>query len=131
MYFSPKRDLWLGIVLLVGVGIPLTLLLYHSRWFDVLLAAPFTLFVGWVWTTTGYTISPTELQVKAGPLQWKIPLESIQRVRRSRSMTASPALSFDRLEISYGRGDAILIAPAETREFLNVLRQRCPGADIQ
>lgn len=131
MYFPSKKDLWLGIAFCFGALIPLSINIWKPTVYGWFLSFSFIIFVCWVWFKTGYTISDKELLVQQGPFHWKIPLESIKKVRRSNEFVSSPALSLDRLEITYSNGKSILISPDKIDAFLNILRERCPLADIK
>lgn len=70
---------------------------------------------------THYTLSPTVLDVRSGPVRYLIPIASIKEIRPVRSVVSSPALSLDRLEISYDGFRAIMISPRDRERFLNEL----------
>ncbi|KEQ23212.1 PH domain-containing protein [Paenibacillus tyrfis] len=74
-------------------------------------------FFMWTWFTTNYEVQQDTLIVKSGPFRWRIPISSIRRIRRSKNGTSSPALSLDRLEITYTQG-SILISPDQEQQFL-------------
>lgn len=78
---------------------------------------------------TVYTIAETSLEIKYGPFLEKIPLCEIQRVKRTRTLWSSAALSFDRLEIKYGYS-TVFISPLDTHKFINELKQRCPETEF-
>ena len=77
-----------------------------------------------------YIITNLELIVKSGILRWKIPLASIKEICPTRNPLSSPALSFDRLSILYGRHQIILISPENREDFLNELKNYAPGIEI-
>ncbi|MFZ5827135.1 MAG: PH domain-containing protein [Bacillota bacterium] len=85
----------------------------------------------WIWYSTGYTVTDQEVIVRSAFLIWRVPLAEVTRVRRTGNPLSSPALSLNRLEVRWGKGRWIIISPADQAEFLQVLRQRCPQADIQ
>lgn len=132
MRFSPRRDLWLGLVLLFSVGLPAAFFLWKLEWLAVLTLLPAVLFSAWLWYGTSYTIGENELRVQCGPFRENIPLASISRVRPTRNLLSSAALSLDRLEIQYGRFKRkTYISPAMEEEFLHLLRERCQQAEIE
>lgn len=88
------------LILLLGVGVPV-----------------------WMFVTTSYRFTETHLLVRAGPFRWRIPLNEITKIKPSRDLLSSPALSLDRLRIDYGRR-FILISPLEKEEFLQDLGTR-------
>lgn len=82
--------------------------------------------VVWIVLSTYYEIAADLLIAHSGPFSWRIPLEEISRVRESRSARSGPALSMDRLEITWGGGKILLISPKEKASFLAALRARAP-----
>lgn len=139
MYFPSKRDRWLGAVLAIPFVLEVVILAatFEPEWFRegvvllLALGALPLLLVPWIWFTTGYRIAGDQLEVRSGPVSWRIPLASITAVRPSRSIAASPALSLDRLEVVYGANQSILISPADSARFIDALRRHCPTARIE
>jgi Bacterial PH domain len=81
-----------------------------------------------------YEITPTELVVRGGLLHWEIPLSSIQQVRPTHNMLASPALSLDRLRIEYSQNDKtrfMLVSPKDKSGFLRNLAQNAENLELR
>lgn len=132
LYFPSKKDLWLGIVVWGAALLPLAIYIFEpTTSMPLFLGVLLMIFIGWIWFKTGYTFNDKELVAREGPFRWKINLENINRVRRTRNPLSSPALSLDRLEIEYSNGKFILISPADKETFLNTLKERCPRVDIR
>ncbi|MFT6826834.1 MAG: hypothetical protein ACI9Z3_001222 [Roseivirga sp.] len=73
---------------------------------------------------TVYTINGDKLIIKSSFLYSKqIDIHAIKTIRKSRDLTSSPAPSLDRLEISYGKLDSILISPLRKRTFVTSLKE--------
>jgi len=72
----------------------------------------------WILVSTRYEVRDGELAVQSGPFRLRIAVSDILQVKRSRSALSSPALSLDRIEITYGRGKRILLSPADRQGFL-------------
>jgi len=81
--------------------------------------------VEWVMFSTYYEIDDAALLVRSGPFRWRIPLQEIVAVRELNSLRSGPALSMDRLEVSYS-GRRLLISPADKAGFLAELQRRVP-----
>jgi len=75
----------------------------------------------WLLLTTSYRVDSHSVRVRSGPFRWNIPIGEIQSVRESRSVLSSPALSLNRIEITYGRGRRILLSPADREGFLKAI----------
>ena len=79
--------------------------------------------------TTKYVIykDSKKLLVKSGFIVHKnIPIESIKSIKKSKNWISSPALSIDRIEITYNKFDSILISPKNRVQFINELQQINP-----
>ena len=75
----------------------------------------------WLLLGTVYRVDSDQLTVRSGPFTWRVQLDEIHRVTRSRSPVSSPALSLDRLEIVYGNGKQILVSPRNHEKFLEAI----------
>ena len=95
----------------------------HLR-LPLLLAAGAVSMSFWVLADTRYILDEHELLVRSGPFRWRIRIAEITSVTPTRDPMSGPALSFDRLKDSYGRGRAILISPADQNAFLRALESR-------
>ena len=80
----------------------------------------------WITFTTYYELEHDALVAHSGPFSWRIPLAAIIAVRPSDSSRSGPAMSMDRLEITYGDGRSILVSPADQSGFLAMLHRRVP-----
>ena len=95
-------------------------------WVPTIAMVLVTLVVVWVVLSTYYEFEGEVLIAHSGPFSWRIPLEEISAVRESNSVRSGPALSMDRLEITYRNGRALLISPEDKPGFLAALRRRAP-----
>ncbi len=76
-----------------------------------------------VFRSTYYEIGDKDLLVVSGPFRWTIPLDTITDVTPTRNPLSSPALSMDRLRISYGKRKFILVSPEDKEGFVNALQR--------
>ena len=68
--------------------------------------------------TTEYTIENEFLRIKCGILfNKKIDIHKIKKISRTNSLMSSPAPSFDRIEIKYGKFDEIILSPEDKFNF--------------
>ena len=91
------------------------------------------LFVVYLCVNTLYEVTDdNKLKIKIGFLYRKeIYIKSIKRVFPTKDHSASPALSFDRLEIRYHRYGRIVVSPNNKVEFVKKLQQVNPGIIIE
>lgn len=87
-------------------------------------------FTIWIWFSTGYTVTEQELLIRSAFLTWRVPLPAITGVQRTMNPLSSPALSLNRLQIRWAKRRSVMISPADQDAFLQLLRERCPQADI-
>lgn len=130
MYYPSKRDWWLGLIIWLGILLPFFMLTYEGLYSQLWISVLVIIFVSWIWFGTGYTITETELQIKSGPLRFRIKLEQIKRIRKTRNPLASPALSFDRLEIKYGKYSTAIISPTDKEGFVRKIKDLNPNVEI-
>lgn len=85
---------------------------------SIVLAVAIVGFPAWLMVATYYDVVEDELRIRSGPFRWNIKLSDIQTVTPTNSMISSPALSTDRLEISYGENRKILVSPEDKEGFI-------------
>lgn len=84
----------------------------------------------WILVSTRYITDEENLKIISGPFSWVIPIQSITSIQETQSAITSPALSFDRLEITYGEDKAILVSPLDKAGFIEKLgNEKLIGAD--
>ena len=131
MRFPSKIDGWLIPVMVIAfagiiVGL-LAVMVAPTPWpvrvltIVAMVALIFLLFA--VFRNTYYEVGRDELRVVSGPFRWRIPLSQITAIEPSRNALSSPALSADRLRVSYGKRKFVLISPADKEGFLRAIRQ--------
>ena len=128
--FESKRDTWLSAILvssMVVCAVTMLPLLYYPGWhwamFAVMVVCVSTIFLLlWVMFGTYYVVGNGVLNIYHGPFRWHIPLRDICNIEPTRSPWSSPALSMDRLRISYDPGKQVLISPERQQEFIMIVR---------
>lgn len=129
IWFRSKVDWWLALVLLVAPVVSLVgwfTAADAERWAAsaglLVLAA---VYLGLVFPMK-YGLTDTHLVVRHGLVRQRIELARITSVEPTRSPLSSPALSLDRLRITFGTGffKKVMISPAAKKEFLVELALR-------
>jgi membrane protein YdbS with pleckstrin-like domain len=131
MTYGTKVDSWIGLVLwLVPIGLVFEAIFLRSR--VVAAVAVSVLVVYWlVIFPTNYELGPDTLKIRSGVIRTAIPYQEIHRVRASNSWLSAPALSLDRLEITYGAARKTLASPRDRTAFLRDLSARAPGLKLE
>jgi uncharacterized membrane protein YdbT with pleckstrin-like domain len=102
----------------------------YSIWW-VFAVAPVVLFIVYLFRNTFYTIKDSTLEVKSGFLvNLSIEVNSITKIKETNNILSAPALSLDRLEVSYGTGNKVLISPEEKSKFIEHLRSLNPDIKV-
>ncbi|QOR64578.1 PH domain-containing protein [Cytobacillus suaedae] len=139
MKYSSKKDLWLTIVvwgaMLFTFGSSIFALLEAEMGpieyvIMISLGIGLPVFIMWMWFTTYYVLTDDSLIIRYGPFKKAVPFDSITSVKKTSNPFSSPALSMKRLEILYGKYDIVLISPENRDTFMELLRERCPHANI-
>jgi hypothetical protein len=134
--FTSKVDAWLVLVIAAGLlamwlapfgrvraGRPIDAL-------DFALPMLATAFIVWLFRTTAYVVTEDSLVVRSGPVRKTVPLGSITRLRATRNPLSSPALSLDRIEVTYGTR-RVLISPKDKQGFLEAVLERSPAVNVE
>lgn len=132
--YRSKIDWWVGLILtgaivaMLGTGVALLVApppdASQVKWVAVLtfLFAAFTASLPF---STSYTITSTDLLVKAAFFRWRVPLDQIVEVFPTHNPLSSPALSLDRLRVNYkrpsGRTWWVMISQRDKEQFINEL----------
>ena len=101
-------------------------IVFDSFTTESLLVAFFVVLLGsglpvWLAVSTRYCVDKEILVIKSGPFRWRIPLNDIKDIRESSSPISGPALSFDRLLITYSNGKRVLVSPKDKTKFKKAL----------
>ena len=81
--------------------------------------------------TTLYTVDNTKLRIKSGFFSYKpIEISEIKRITKTNNIISSPAASFDRIEIHYGKFKSIIISPKDKLNFCKDLNELNPEIKI-
>lgn len=121
-YFRSKIDLWLPAVLCIALGLPIINGIYERVWQPVAIVLPVAFFITYGFVKLRYCIYGEVLIIKAGIFSYaKIQISEIKRIEKSNSILSSPALSLDRLSMSYGKYEEILVSPKEKQAFIDAL----------
>lgn len=71
---------------------------------------------------TTYTIQKETLHIKSGFFRYpSIAIKDIKKIEKTNNLIASPAASFDRIELYYGKYDSIVLSPKDKHKFAAAL----------
>jgi hypothetical protein len=125
MRYQAKVDWWIGVGVLVGMLAPIIVALTTRLlpMYAVFIGAC-VLFFGFCFPQS-YETTRTELVIRAGIRQIRIPYAQITTVSLSSDSGSSLALSLDRVLIEHQAG-AVLIAPENRVAFIADVRAHAP-----
>lgn len=138
--YRSKIDYWLWITIMAIVLFCVTIPLFTDRnlnWYILLtLIIPAiipTLLILSLLTNTNYTIDENKqtLKVKSGFLfNSKYDISKITKIKETRTWLSAPALSRDRIEITIGRYNKVVISPENKELFINHLSRLNPNIKV-
>ncbi len=129
MYFPSKKDMFFRIIIWGCIAVcflPLLREEYYALFFTV----PLALLMMWGWFKTGYFIEREELIIQSGPLKKRIVISEIEKIVKTKNPLSAPALSIDRLEISYGKFELALVSPKDKHQFITQLKHVNPNIEV-
>jgi hypothetical protein len=126
--YKSKIDAWLGALLVVAMGmcaISSYQVMKMGLSASIATVVPLLL-VGiglplWLMMGTNYSLGGGRLLIRSGPFKWVVPIESITGITPTSNPLSSPALSLDRLQISYNNGASVMISPKNKEQFIRDL----------
>lgn len=117
--------LWITVVVCALAGIALmferSFLLWNLGLVTLLTGSVLPL---WMLLATGYRLEKSRLVARSGPFRWRVDYADIRSVERSKSAMSGPALSMDRLLITYGQYHLLVISPRSPEVFREALESR-------
>lgn len=131
MVFKSKVDIWMGAILIIAPALmvygvitePGIVIIIVTIALIVLLA---TLFFG-----TKYVIQGNELIVHGGITKTKINIAQIRSLRPSKNPLSAPAMSLDRIEITYDPDIQVtLVSPKDKELFVKKLLEVNPAIKL-
>jgi len=131
--FRSKIDWWLLLIFVVitaNIIFKIYQEVHHSSIgtnFSHLMIYSLVILVIWLPVfNTYYVVENNTLIIKSLVFRWKININDITQIEPTHNPLSSPALSLDRLKISYmknGRIAKVMISPKDKEGFLNTLRK--------
>lgn len=116
------------LIVLIGSTIPL---LSSPVWTGLIINLLLLLFVAHIFSNTYYLIDGKFLLVKSGfIINKKIDIEMVKSIKETSSLISAPALSFDRLEVNWGKYTGIVISPKEKHEFIEHMTSINPQIEV-
>ena len=117
--FSPALFVFLAAVL----GTVAVLMLMKGTWLGFFTIVLQALFILVLFRTTSYVVQPDELVICYGffykqRIQWS----SVRRMKYTSNPISSPAFSFKRIRIDYGKMGSVLISPHTRERFIEEVK---------
>ncbi|HEY6955248.1 MAG TPA: PH domain-containing protein [Flavisolibacter sp.] len=131
--FKSKIDMLLllpVLLVLAGVGVYVVL---NGIIAGEIAVGVILLFILYTCLDTFYTFTnDNKLKIRSGVFyNREIYIKSIRKIRPTKNRRASPALSSDRLEISYNRYGRVVVSPNRKSEFIRDLKEVNPRIRIE
>ena len=122
-----KIGLEILIPLILILGTVLTLMIFNGVWLGLIICGLVIFFIANIYTSTSYKItSDNRLFIKFGIIEtFDIDIMEIEWIKKTNELTSAPALSIDRIEISY-KGGRVVISPVDKEKFIADIRKVNP-----
>ena len=127
----------IGLELVIPLVLVLGTVLFLSTsekpsWLGLAILSPVILFIVHMFMTTYYLIKGNTLIVKSGFLFNKnIDILTIKKISETNNPLSSPATSMDRIEITFGKNQSVIISPKNKREFINEIISLNPKIEVK
>ena len=129
MRFVSKVDGWLIPVFIIAIAGMLTafvtvLIEETSLWLQIVVSVASVLFcalLSAILRSTYYVVADGVLRIVSGPFRWKVAISDIVEITPTRNPLSSPALSLDRLKVTYGKRRYVLVSPADKEGFIKAI----------
>ncbi len=129
MRFVSKVDGWLipvFIIAIVGMLAAFVAVLVDDTplWLQVVVAFVSVLFCALllaILKSTYYVVEDGMLRIVSGPFRWRISVSDIIDIVPTRNPLSSPALSLDRLKVTYGKRRYVLVSPENKDGFVRAI----------
>ena len=129
MRFNSKVDGWLipvFVIAIAGMLAAFVAVLVDDTplWLQVVVTVSTVLFCALLFAVlkgTYYVVADGVLRVVSGPFRWSIRISDIVDIEPTRNPLSSPALSLDRLKITYGKRRYVLVSPADKDGFVRAI----------
>ena len=134
MVYKSKKDSLIGIVIW-GVVLFLLYGIYNAVFIKenivgaFVMAALLVLLVCF-WFRTIYKIEGDVLHIYYGPFRFQVIISEITSIRHAKNIFTGPALSIERIEITYSNYRIIQISPKEKEKFVKALMKMNPNIKI-
>lgn len=131
MHFPSKKDFWLFLIFWGTIVICTIPIFIERDLVFTLIMLPIDIVLIWFWFTTGYILERETLIIKFGPFKNKVSIMEISKIKGTKNPLSAPALSMDRLEITYGRFNFALVSPKEKQLFITKLLEINPHIEVE
>jgi membrane protein YdbS with pleckstrin-like domain len=123
MKFRSALSPLLVALLAAVLGTAAVLMLMKGAWLGFIIVLIQCIFVTLLYRTTSYIVRREALVISYGFFfKQRIPWTSIRKVKYSSSPLSSPAFSFKRIRIDYGKMGSVLISPHTRERFMEEIR---------
>jgi hypothetical protein len=119
MIFRSSVSVGLVVFFLVALGVPTWLMIWDGIWFGLAINIGVMLFIYWLYITTKYIVTEDGLEIQCGIRKQHIRWEDVRSVKYTSNPISSPAFSFRRIQIDYGRMGSVIISPHTRAAFMN------------
>jgi hypothetical protein len=129
--YRSKIGLELIVPISIIFGAIVMIMITNKALLGIFVILPVIAFVVHMLLTTYYVVEGSMLTIKCGFLyNLKVDIGTIKKIKETNNALSSPAASLDRLEVSYGKFDDVMISPKDKAGFINHLIEINPSIEV-
>jgi hypothetical protein len=115
-----RSSISLGLVAILGLVFVTTsvLMVREGAWLGLAINALVVLSIFTLFRTTKYTLAEEGIEIRCGFFKQFIHWNDIRQVKYTSNPISSPAFSFKRIQIDYGKMGSVLISPRSRETFM-------------
>jgi hypothetical protein len=130
--YRSKVSLKLTVPVTASLGGTAIFMAYQQNWIGLGLILLVLAVIAYTFLTTYYVVDGQMLSVKCGFfVDEKISISSIKLVKSTTTAMSAPALSLDRIVVTYRKYDTIVISPEDKVEFVDHLLLCNPAISVE
>ena len=120
--FYSKIDLWLIVILLLGISPAWLPLIWDFDWVLLIIDVLLIGLLAYLFRNTKYVVDGDKLIVRVGFLSLgTCDIHQVLSISKTHTLLSAPALSLDRLKVNLRGGDILVVSPKHRKEFLDAL----------
>ncbi|HEX6916355.1 MAG TPA: PH domain-containing protein [Chitinophagaceae bacterium] len=130
--YRSKISYWIVVPIAIALAATCVPLVIFGLWIAAAVTLVISFALLYLFLSTYYVVVGNTLRVRTGFIfSLEIDIQQLKKIEETRNPISSPALSLDRLQLFYGRGNSVIISPKEKERFIRHLLSVKPGIQVK